>query len=388
MIQDRAILTHLRRTIDEHLEILSSQEIPVIGWCCSYLPVEVLEAAGFLPLRLVPLPPAEMGDACLGPNFCPYVRAIMGEGLADTYPFLSGLVLMNTCDGMRRLRDAWSYFHGVRFVHLMDLPRITTSSAIGYFREEIQDLVERISASFGVSISADTLKACFGTSNQTRALLGEVQRLVCQGRLELTASELIEIFRAGGILPREKYHSLLEGVIDASDNGKNRRGVPILLTGSMLENPEVLSIIEEYGGWVVVQDLCLSGRRSENPIPLAGDPLMALARHYLLKPPCARMQQSQRRIDYILSLVRSYEVQGVIYYVLKFCDTFLHEAPRLKEALDRRGIPMLIIESEYRQGRGGGIQTRIQAFLEMLNAGGSSDRRRPVSDGTFGRLAH
>lgn len=375
MAEDRTILTDLRETIERYMGSLSLREAPVIGWCCSYVPVEILESAGLVPLRLLPPPPAEMGDAYLNPNFCGYVRAIMGEGLARAYPFLSGLVVMNTCDGMRRLFDAWSHFHDLSFVHLMDLPRITTPGAVVYFREEIERLIDRVSSHFGVSISTETMASCFRASNRTHTLLQQVQDLMGQGRLDLTDYEAIELLKATGILARETCHPLLKRVINESPMEGDRRGVPILLTGSMLENPEIVSMIEAGGGWVVAQDLCVAGRRSENPISLTEDPLMALARHYLLRPPCARMQDSQRRIDYVSNLVRSYHVRGVIYYVLKFCDTFLYEAPVLKQTLDHMGIPMLIIESEYRGGWGGGIQTRIQAFLEMLNGAGSPDQR-------------
>lgn len=375
MTGNRTILADLYETVERYMGSLFYVEAPVVGWCCSYVPVEVLESAGLVPLRLLPLPPAEMGDACLDPNFCPYVRAIMGEGLGGAYSFLSGLVIMNTCDGMRRLFDAWSHFHDLPFVYLMDLPRITTPPAIAYFREEIQNLVDRVSCHFGVSISADTMAACLQASNRTHVLLEQIQHLMGQGRLNLADYESIELFKAGGILPRQRFNRLLHDVIKRSGKAHNRKGVPILLTGSMLENPEIVSMIEACGGRVVAYDLCVAGRRSEDPLSLTENPLMALARHYLLGPPCARMQESQRRIDYVLSLARSYQVQGVIYYVLKFCDTFLYEAPLLKHALDHMGIPMLIIESEYRRGPGGGVQTRIQAFLEMLSGGGSPDPR-------------
>jgi len=293
----------------------------------------------------------------------------MGEGLAEAYPFLSGLVIMNTCDGMRRLFDAWSYFHDLPFVYLMDLPRVTTPAAIVCFRAEIQNLMDRVSSHFGVSPSAETMKASFDASNSTRVIVQRVQTLMSQGKLSLRDWEVNELFRAGAVLSRKKYDSLLERAIHESDKGISRKGVRILLTGALLENPEIVSMVETCGGRVVVQDLCVSGRQPESPISLSEEPLMALARHYLLRPPCARMQENQRRIEYVVNLVRSHEVQGVIYYVLKFCDTFLYEVPVLKQILDQMGIPMLIIESEYRKGQGGGTQTRIQAFLEMLCAG-------------------
>jgi benzoyl-CoA reductase/2-hydroxyglutaryl-CoA dehydratase subunit BcrC/BadD/HgdB len=377
MARNQTILKDLHEAAASFIGTLSHQRKPVIGWCCSYMPVEVLESAGLVPFRLLPAPPAKMGDAYLNPNFCPYVRAVMGEGLGEAYPFLSGLVIVNTCDGMRRLFDAWSHFRPASFVHLIDLPRVITPPAREYFKEEIKGLVDRISTDFRVSIENHTLRACVQASNETRTLLNEIQDAMRHGRLDLTCCEWSELLRAAGILPRERYNELLRGVRDLSPRSAPPGGIPILLTGSMLENPEIPSMIEAYGGRVVAEDLCITGRRSEDPIPLTEDPLTALARHYLLRPPCARMQESQRRVDYIVSLVRSCNVRGVVYYTLKFCDTFLYEAPGLKDVLDQMGIPMLLIESEYRRGRGGSMQTRVQAFLEMLTAASTSPQRDP-----------
>jgi benzoyl-CoA reductase/2-hydroxyglutaryl-CoA dehydratase subunit BcrC/BadD/HgdB len=309
----RTILKNLRHTIEEHRVSLSSQQAPVVGWCCSYVPVEVLESAGLVPIRLLPHPPAEMGDCWLHPNFCPYVRAIMGEGLVGAYPFLSGVVIMNTCDNMRRLFDAWSHFHNLSFFHLMDLPRITTLPAIAYFRQEIEALIDRITSHFGVSISTEALTNACEASNRTHSLFQQVQNLMDQGNLDLADYEWDEILRGQWIIPRETYDSFLDRLIRASDNAGGRAGMPILLTGSMLENPDIVAIIEDCGGRIAARDLCVTGRQAEQLISLTGDPLLALARHYLLRPPCARMQDVQRRIEYVLGLVRSHKAQGVIY---------------------------------------------------------------------------
>jgi len=350
---------------------LLRQKTPVIGWCCSYVPIEILESAGLVPFRVLPSPPVEMGDAYLNPNFCPYVRAIMGEGLVKTHPFLSGLIIVNTCDGMRRLYDGWSYYRDLPFLHLMDLPRITTPAGVRRFREEIESLAERVFSHFGAASTRETMKACFEISNKTRILMQQIEHLTIRGCLDLPASERIDLFKAGGILPRAQYNPLLERVVQSCDGGRDPTGTPVLLTGAMLENTAIPSMIEEAGGRVVVHDLCVGGRQPEDLVSLSEDPLMALARHYLLRPPCARMQETEKRMEYILGLIRQGGARGVIYYVLKFCDTFLYEAPVLRRKLDHLGIPMLTIESEYRQGRGGGVQTRIQAFMEMLNNSGT-----------------
>jgi benzoyl-CoA reductase/2-hydroxyglutaryl-CoA dehydratase subunit BcrC/BadD/HgdB len=364
-------MMQLGEMMEARQKALSLDGRPVIGWCCSYVPIEIVESLGLVPYRVLPVPPVDMGDAYLNPNFCPYVRAVMGESLAGAYPFLSGLIVVNTCDGMRRLYDGWSHFHGSPFLHLMDLPRITTPEAVQHFREEIKDLAERMSAHFGVTFTKETTRACFEASNRTHRLVQQVQQLMAEGRLAVPASEVMDLFRAGGVLPRSQYNLLLEHAVDACLRRTDRSGIPILLTGAMLENVDILSMIEAAGGRVAIHDLCVSGRQSEDPLSLTEDPLTALANYYLFRPPCARMQETARRIDYIRRLVRGTRVQGVIDYVLKFCDTFLYEVPILKTELDRLGIPMLTIESEYRKGQGGGVQTRIEAFMEMLSGTGN-----------------
>jgi benzoyl-CoA reductase/2-hydroxyglutaryl-CoA dehydratase subunit BcrC/BadD/HgdB len=315
-----------------------------------------------------------MGDAYLDPNFCPYVRAIMGETLMGTYPFLSGLVIMNTCDGMRRLTDALLHSEIIPFVHIMDLPRLTTPAAIDYYGQEIERLRERICTEFDLTVTDDAISGRLEESNETEALIRRIEELRNSGELDLGGHELIGLLKAAGVLPRKTFHSFLQRVIAGARPIRRPQGIPILVTGSMLENPDFIAVVEGYGARVVVHDLCLGSRRSGDPLSSVDDPLSVLAHHYLLKPPCARMQDNDRRLDYLLGLIESYRVEGVIYYVLKFCDTFLYEVPVMKRVLDKMGVPMLVIESEYRKGIGGGTRTRVQAFLEMLQTGRSLGR--------------
>lgn len=82
------------------------QERPIIGWTCTYLPLEILEAGGIRCYRIVPGPTSERADAFLDPNLCLFIRAYLGKAIGGGYSFLSRIALLNTCDGMRRLYDA------------------------------------------------------------------------------------------------------------------------------------------------------------------------------------------------------------------------------------------------------------------------------------------
>ena len=56
MSQEFTSLQELRRLTDDHQRVLTATQQPVIGWFCSYTPLEVLRAAGMRPYRIVPAP--------------------------------------------------------------------------------------------------------------------------------------------------------------------------------------------------------------------------------------------------------------------------------------------------------------------------------------------
>jgi benzoyl-CoA reductase subunit C len=139
-----------------------------------------------------------------------------------------------------------------------------------------------------------------------------------------------------------------------------------MITGSIMEASGIADLIEEAGGEVACDDLCTGSRYFWDCVEQEDDPFLALSRHYLSRIPCARMMDSDRRLDHVMSLAADFDVHGAICYTLKFCDTFLYDIPLLKERLDARNIPSLILDSDYTPGTMGRLKTRIEAFLEML----------------------
>lgn len=96
------------------------------------------------------------------------------------------------------------------------------------------------------------------------------------------------------------------------------------------------------------------------------EPLAALARRYLLKTPCARMKSSYERFEELGQVIENYDIRGVIYHTLKFCDVFIYDHHPFQQFLEQRGIPLLRIETEYDPALPGQVKTRLQAFLEIL----------------------
>jgi benzoyl-CoA reductase/2-hydroxyglutaryl-CoA dehydratase subunit BcrC/BadD/HgdB len=72
------------------------------------------------------------------------------------------------------------------------------------------------------------------------------------------------------------------------------------------------------------------------------------------------------RINHFVKKVESSNAEGVIFTRLKFCDPEGFDHPDIKKALDAKGIPSLLIESELSATDVGAVTTRIEAFAEQL----------------------
>ena len=103
--------------------------------------------------------------------------------------------------------------------------------------------------------------------------------------------------------------------------------------------------------------------------------MKALADRYL-NINCACFTPNTGRIDDIVRLYKEYNADGVVYFTLPFCQTYATEFKKVKDALDEKGIPMIMIETGYSLQDAGQVKTRLEAFFEMLE----TNRQAAVSE--------
>jgi len=173
-------------------------------------------------------------------------------------------------------------------------------------------------------------------------------------------------------MPKELFNewlgSLLEELSVRENSHKSR--ARLMVVGSVITNPEFIESIEELGGLVVTDELCTSTRYWSDPVVLDRNitPLEAISRRYLNNFPCARMFPSDERFNRILDLARDFRVDGVISQIVRYCVQYAHDLPLLTERLKGQEIPTLALDVEYGTSGSGQIRTRVQAFLEILEA--------------------
>lgn len=134
-------------------------------------------------------------------------------------------------------------------------------------------------------------------------------------------------------------------------------------------NWKIHHIIETSGAVVVAEETCTGTRYFENLVDESATTMdgmiNALADRYL-KINCACFTPNKGREEDIIRLAKEYKADGVIYNSLQFCHTYNIEYANVEKALKEAGIPVLFIESDYSNDDVGQIQTRVEAFLEMI----------------------
>ncbi len=79
-----------------------------MGYLCSYVPVEIIHAAGFTPLRLRgTTAPLRRVDAHLQSFTCALCRSTLDQMLGGELDFLVGTIFAHTCDTMQAQADLY-----------------------------------------------------------------------------------------------------------------------------------------------------------------------------------------------------------------------------------------------------------------------------------------
>ena len=133
-----------------------------------------------------------------------------------------------------------------------------------------------------------------------------------------------------------------------------------------MDNAELVRLVERLGANVVADDWSTGTRYFWNLVRSDPDPVRAISRRYLDMVPSSFTFQHEERFDHVKRLVKSYDVDGVILFVVKFCDPYLFDAPLLLEELKAMGLPVLYLEWEHSLRGIAQLKTRVEAFLEMV----------------------
>ena len=332
-------------------EYLSSVSKPLVGYLCLRVPVELIEAYGAVPIRIVSQPGIEperytfiRSDAC---SFCRSVPAVMNS---EPYSRLDAVIAGACCDQLRRLMETLNDNLDIPVI-FYGAPR-TWDCDRSYFLTEMLNAFNRLGRAIGGKLSEDELRRLIDSRNRLREL---VNRMRDSGKLPGRLLQMI----ASSPLPTEKVMDFLNAL---KPEQKSDGRVRLMLVGSIPSGKE-LALIEEMGGLVVADATCLGDRAFIPPVSQSNDPIEFLYHHYIENNLCPHRRPYTRLIEYIKEMIERRKVEGVIYRSVKFCHPYGLAATRFKTELN---VPFLELDDDLTLQAVSSFRTRIGAFVEML----------------------
>jgi benzoyl-CoA reductase/2-hydroxyglutaryl-CoA dehydratase subunit BcrC/BadD/HgdB len=347
-----------------------------IGFTCSYTPLPLIDAAGFVPFRVLPIGEApDQAGSLLHDNLCPQVKRILDRVLAADLPELEGVVIMSSCDAMRRLADAWRMARPADPVELIDLPVCDDEISLQRFAAELRRLAGVLAEWGGRQIDDHTLAVSCRRYAKLGAALDRLGERVATGSLPGGIRTLQELVNVAVSRPLEESLAEVERHLDADQPGVEANGVPVMLFGNVLPDPAAMELFASCGARLVGEDLCTGSKQVVGVGIGDGDEVYSgLARAVLARPPCARSLRAQQPAWLGAGLVdqaKALGARGVIVHVVKFCDPYLTRLPAVRDKLRDAGLPALVLEGDCTLRSLGQHRTRIEAFVEMLGGGAS-----------------
>ncbi|WP_312906592.1 double-cubane-cluster-containing anaerobic reductase [Tissierella praeacuta] len=361
------------------VKALKEKGTPVVGIFCTYTPIELIHAAGAVAVGLcgtsdAPIPDAEKH---LPKNLCPLIKSSYGFAVSETCPyfyFADLLVGETTCDGKKKM---YELLNEIKPTHVMHLPQGQDKDhAFKYWREELVRLKEVLEDKFNIEITDEILREEIKERNRERKILLDFYELGKLNPSPISGREVNETMEALGFQfdrrtqcdfiadrtreLKDKYEKELKGT-------KSNRP-RILITGCPVGGvrDKVLKTIEDSGADIVAFENCSGVREKATLVDETVDPIDALTEKYL-NVSCSVMTPNPRRFQALDEMIDEYEIDGVIEVVLQACHTFNVEAYNVKRFVtEKKDKPYLYIETDYSKLDIGQINTRINAFLEML----------------------
>ncbi len=350
----------------------------VVGIYCTYAPVELVRAAGAVPVGLcgkkqAPIPAAER---TLPANLCPLIKSSYGYAVTDTCPYFAAADLLvgeTTCDGKKKM---YEHLGKIKPLHLMHLPATGGEAQDAYWLGEVRRFKTFLESATGRAITDEALGAEIRLQNEVRRLLSQVLSTSRGPCVPLSGLDMLRVTEAKSFSADPHAYAAtlrelsaeLEALSAAGTSCVSADARRILLTGCPVGrgSEKLLRLIEESGAVVVAAENCSGVKSFDGLVEETGDPLAAIARRYL-RIPCSVMTPNAGRLELLDRLTQEMRPHGVVDLTWHCCHTYNVESPIVAaHMLEKHGLPTLHIETDYADADVEQLRTRVEAFLEIL----------------------
>lgn len=358
-------------------------EKKVIGTYCMMVPQELIYAAGAENVKLCSgsFTGFSIGEDITPRDACPLVKAVAGMqeiGKLTPYADCDLMVVPITCDCKKKLASMLSE---TTSVHVMQVPSIRQSDELlELYVEELYRFIPELEKITGNQITFDSL---MDGVHAVGAAQIEMSRFVKLRRTSkhmlIRGTHAMAVMNALSIMPIDEWTMALKTLNDELEERLQqeftitRKKLPrFLLTGSPVAFPNIKIplLIEETGGAFVADETCMGERFLYDPLAVWDESfdgyMRAMATRSIRPCTCPTFLDSSTRIYRLKQMIKDYQVEGVVYHVLRGCLVYDFEYQLIEEEMGKLGIPIIRVETDYNEEDIEQLRIRIEAFVELI----------------------
>jgi benzoyl-CoA reductase/2-hydroxyglutaryl-CoA dehydratase subunit BcrC/BadD/HgdB len=355
----------------------------IIGTMCVQVPDELISAAGAVPFRLCSgaFSYDQIGADFMPAKSCPVVRSTYGmlhinESLWGDK--LSAVVIPTTCDQKKKVTERitdLSYN-----VYSLEMPSSKDSEAARfYWQEAVKQFTLDLQHITGKKITKKKVQQAIVKKTQAAELYRKLYELRKSDPAPLFGKDMLLVTNAYFLDDIDMWMGAVKELITEIEERKarkfsagNRNAPRILLTGSppIFPNIKVPILIEQSGGIIVADEVCSSSRLLYDSVAYdeanLNDMVPAIADRYLKPCTCPCLTPNTDRQRKLADMVSDFAVDGVIYQAFSGCLPYEMEQNQISHEMEKQGVPMLYVETDYSPEDQGQLSTRVEAFIESI----------------------
>lgn len=346
------------------------------------IPEELVDAAGFIPLNLIFAGNDELMDASLDylpASTCSFAQSCIGLFSIKPSQFnfldlIDHFIISNHCVLNICASEIISKYFSIPRLNFY-ISYTQDGNAVKYYKLELEDFKKQLEEIKGSIIEDNDLLQSIKKYNSFKKKLSELNELKVSGNKKLEIFQKAMLF-GPDFLP--EVDNFIQDMRNGGDLGLNNSKDLILTGCSIFIGDYLIDLIEESGGNIAFFDTWIGNSYfsqifEDEILNSITDPVELLVHRFKnnIFGDHSVPFYLENKIAQIEKIHRDYQQKtgkklAVINHIIKFCDHISIMSAFLKNKLQQKGIQVLNLERDYSRSAKGPIETRIQAFLEML----------------------
>lgn len=318
---------------------------------CSYVPIELIHALNFAPLRVIVETDLFYYSDEVAPKYlCPYLKASLEFFLKNDIKD-KNIIFTDGCDSSRRFFEIFKELKLSKNLFYLKLPFNEKEIDVLFLKKEFEKIYKGLKTNYDRDKLIDSINLYnIGRKKLNAFIINE----------NLNSSIKFYLNYLFQILEIEEFNNL-----NLSFNLEKKDKKYKFYLFSTIFPVKFVEFVESIGASIDFDDSCFGFKNLTIIKDFEVDPIYSLAKYYLLREGCVRKRDFKNKIERVIKSYKEGNYKGIIVYNLKYCDPLVFYIPLLKERLAKEKIPILIIDDDYTLNIKGQIRTRLEAFMEM-----------------------